>query len=213
LIFVDGPVGAMEYDAIRAITGMQGRGKYFQDERMLLAVGESELVPNSGQTIDLQARQKAISQWNAFREKSVSALVQDVYQRVKQVKPEVQVSAAVYRKKSWAVNVFQDWYAWLSDGYIDFVVPMAYVSETSSLERLVDEWQADGVLDQIVVGLAVADFDDQDNTLKVPKQVLEEIELLQNRGISRIVVFDDEHISDEQSEALATGPFAPAKRD
>ena len=211
LIFIDGPTRSMKYAAIRAITGMQGRGRYFEGERMIRATGESELIPNGGQETDLRVRQEIITQWDAFREESVNALVRDVYRRVKMVRPEVQVSAAVYRKRAWAAQVFQDWHAWLAGGYVDFVVPMAYVgiNQASALEGLVDEWQADGIRDRVAVGLAVADFGDREETLKSPQQVIQEIELLERRGINRVVIFDSEHISDEHLAALTQGPLAP----
>jgi len=209
LIFIDGPVGAVKYDAIRAITGMQGRAGYFEGEGTILAVGESELIPDGGQAVDPQAHHERISKWNAFREESVSTLVQDVYQRVQAVRPEVQVSAAVARKRSWASNKFQNWYGWLAGGYIDFVVPMAYVSETSSLEGLVDEWRTEGDLGWMKVGLAVADFGEKNDPLKVSKQLLQEIELIWQQGIDGVVIFDFEHISNDQIQALAAGPFAP----
>ena len=212
LIFIDGPVRAIKYTAIRTLTGMQGRGGYFKDERMILAVGESELIPAGGPAIDLQAREEIISQWNAFREESVNALVRDVYRRVKAVRPEVQVSAAVYRKRSWAADVFQDWYAWLDGGYVDFVVPMAHVgiNRVAALESLIDEWEADGVHDRMAVGLAVADLDDRNEPLKSSEQVILELELLERRGINRVVIFDNKHISSEHLSALARGPFAPS---
>jgi len=207
LIFIDGPVKAMQYEPLRAITGMQGKAGYFEDERMVLAVGESELIPGGGQPIDLQTRQEIISHWSVFREKSVTALVQDVYQRVKAVRPEVQVSAAVYRRRSSAANVFQNWYAWLAGGYVDFVVPMAYVGAVPSLESLIDEWQTSGDLDRTLAGLKIT-IPGKD-VPKTPEQILAEIELCRQRGIKGIVIFDVEHITDDQLEALATGPFAP----
>lgn len=209
LIFIDGPVKAMIHDDIRAITGMRSRRRYFEGEKALLAVGKSELIPNSDRELNVQAYHEQTLRWNTFREESVSALVQDIYQRVKATKPEVQVSAAVYRKQAWASGVFQNWYGWLANGDVDFVVPMAYVSETLSLESLINEWQTNGDIDRTAVGLAVANFNDRAKALKTPKQLLSEVELIQQRGINGVVIFDIEHISDDQIEALATGPFAP----
>jgi len=209
LIFIDGPVRAMKYRDLRTLTGMWGRWRYFKGDRALLAVGESDLIPDSGWELDIQAYREQISRWDMFREESVTSLVQDVYRRVKREKPGVQVSAAVYRKQAWAAGVFQDWYGWLSDGYMDFVVPMAYVSEASSLEELINEWHTEGDLNRTMAGLAVADFNDRNRPSKTAGQVLTEVELLQRRGISGVILFDFEHITDDQLQALATGPFAP----
>ena len=132
------------------------------------------------------------------------------YRRVKAFRPEVQVSAAVYPRHSWAVDVFQNWYAWLAGGYVDFVVPMAYVGidEVSSLESFIDEWQVDGVFDRLAVGLAVADFGNHGTALKTSEQLILETELIRRWGGSGVVIFDIDILSDDQLNALVTGPFA-----
>ncbi len=209
LVFVDGPVKSMKYVNMRALTGMQNAARFFKGERTLLATGQSELIPAGNRVMDPQARQELISRWNTFREESVTALVQEVYQQVKRVRPEVQVSAAVFRNSAWAADIFQNWYHWLDQGYVDFVVPMAYVDEVSALESLIDEWQTEGDLERTMVGLGVANFKEQDAPLKTPQQLVQEIELVERRGIDRVSIFAVVHISDDQLEALATGPFAP----
>jgi len=207
LVFIDGPVGAMNYGEIRAVTGMRRRGGYFRGERLLLAVGESELIPGGGQTVDVRVHQEQVRKWDVFRTESVNELVRDTYRKVKAARPEVQVSAAVFRRQSWASDNFQDWYGWLAGGYVDFVVPMAYVSEASSLEGLVDEWQTSGDIDRTVAGLKATS--PNKNETKTPEQILAELELCRQRGIRGIVIFRIEEMSEQQLEALAAGPFAP----
>ena len=90
---------------------------------------------------------------------------------------------------------------------MDFVVPMAYVSEASSLEGLVDEWQTSGDLDRTVAGLKATS--PKKNELKTPEQILAELELCRQRGIRGIMIFRIEDMSERQLEALAAGPFAP----
>lgn len=211
LIFIDGPTKAMQYADVRAMVGMLSRGLYFKGERTISAVGQNQLIPAGGQVLDPETREQYRTRWNAFRAEGVTALVKDVYQRVKEIKPKVQISAAVFRRKAWADRKFQDWYSWLDKGYVDFVTPMAYVGldETSDLADLIDEWQTLGDLDQIKPGLSVADFQERNNPLKTPYQLLQELELLKDRGIKGVLIFDLQHLMEDQVAALISGSSAP----
>ena len=68
--------------------------------------------------------------WNVFRRDSVTALVRQVYQAVKALRPELVVSAAVLPDRRRAREErFQAWTAWLADGILDVAVPMAYTDD------------------------------------------------------------------------------------
>lgn len=68
--------------------------------------------------------------WNVFRRDSISALVRRVYRAVKELRPELVVSAAVLPDRRRAREQrFQAWTAWLADGILDVAVPMAYTTD------------------------------------------------------------------------------------
>lgn len=74
--------------------------------------------------------------WDDFRREHVSRLVARVRQEIREVRPELQISAAVIADQELAYNDrFQEWSRWLREGLIDVAVPMAY---TSDLERFGD---------------------------------------------------------------------------
>src|SRR5690606_32692272 len=80
--------------------------------------------------------------YEEWQQANISRLVQRVAAGVRKEKPQVQLSAAVWRSisggRTW---VRQDWPRWVRAGWLDFVVPMNYV--------LTPEEQAEAVRAQI----------------------------------------------------------------
>jgi uncharacterized lipoprotein YddW (UPF0748 family) len=85
--------------------------------------------------------------WQAWRRAQVTAFVRDLHADLKAVKPHVKLSGALIcygggpgTAANWPYtsayrSVFQDWRAWMANGYLDFGVPMNYDSDWSSLEK------------------------------------------------------------------------------
>jgi uncharacterized lipoprotein YddW (UPF0748 family) len=68
--------------------------------------------------------------WLDFRRANITKVVAAVHDAVKQQKPNVQISAAVFRE--WVTDrdgVGQDWKVWCDRGYLDFVCPMDYTPD------------------------------------------------------------------------------------
>ncbi len=66
-------------------------------------------------------------EWVEFRCSRISALVERISTRIRQVNPKVKISAAVFR--DWPdcrENNGQDWARWCREGWLDFVCPMNY---------------------------------------------------------------------------------------
>jgi uncharacterized lipoprotein YddW (UPF0748 family) len=85
--------------------------------------------------------------WNAWRRGRVTAFVRDLHADLANLKPNVKLSGALiaygggpasaadWPRTSAYGSVFQDWYGWLANRYIDFGVPMNYDSAWDSLEQ------------------------------------------------------------------------------
>jgi len=140
----------------------------------------------------------------------VSATVRGVYQRVKAIRPSVQVTAAVMPKKSDSAYYMQNWADWLAGEYMDYVMPMAYLSpdKNKSLERYLKEWQALPRFGQIVPGLSVYYETDTGDVIKTAEQLIAQIEICQASGAIGVTIFDEGIATDELLDALAVGPFA-----
>ena len=75
-------------------------------------------------------------EWDRFRRAQITDLVERIYHGVKQRKPDVLVSAAVFANSEDAyTRRYQDWREWLRRGILDIAAPMAYSVETSVFEE------------------------------------------------------------------------------
>lgn len=75
-------------------------------------------------------------QFSQFQRNQVSLLVDRISRQVRQVRPDLQISAAVFADENDAVRSrFQDWRMWLQRGWIDAVCPMAYTADRGLFER------------------------------------------------------------------------------
>ncbi|TMB89520.1 MAG: hypothetical protein E6J18_11020 [Chloroflexi bacterium] len=87
--------------------------------------------------------------FKSWRRARVTSFVRDLHADLKAVKPNVKLSGALIcfgggpagpTLDEWAGtsaygSVFQDWRAWMLNGYLDFGVPMNYDSDWSDLEK------------------------------------------------------------------------------
>lgn len=79
--------------------------------------------------------------WQNWRRDQVSNLVKRLYLEIKAVKPWVKLSADVWN--SWSTgnsSYFQDWNKWMQNGWVDFVHPMSYTSNTSTFHTWLDDY-------------------------------------------------------------------------
>ena len=74
-----------------------------------------------------------------FQREQITMLVERIYRGVKQRKPQVTVSAAVFANDENAyTRRFQDWKRWLSMGILDVVCPMAYSTDTAVFKKQIE---------------------------------------------------------------------------
>jgi uncharacterized lipoprotein YddW (UPF0748 family) len=75
-----------------------------------------------------------------WRRAQITRLVTAVYAGVKAIKPNVQVSAAVFPDATSAYDgVGQDWRLWITNGILDFVCPMDYTTSLNQFTSLVTQ--------------------------------------------------------------------------
>jgi len=159
--------------------------------------------PSSSMGIDLR---------QFFNPDDVPATVRGVYQRVKAIKPDVQVTAAVMPGRWGSGQYMQNWADWLAGEYIDYVMPMAYLSpeDNETLEHYLGEWQALPHFERVVPGLKITYTTRTGSEApKTPEQLIAQIEICRAGGARGITIFDENAITGELLDALAAGPFAP----
>jgi uncharacterized lipoprotein YddW (UPF0748 family) len=87
----------------------------------------------------LAATETHPKQFADFQREQITTLVARVYRGVKQKKPNVTVSAAVFANDENAfTRRFQDWRRWLSMGILDVVCPMAYSTDTAVFQKQIE---------------------------------------------------------------------------
>jgi uncharacterized lipoprotein YddW (UPF0748 family) len=73
--------------------------------------------------------------WGEFRRAQITELVERIYLGVKKREPDAVVSAAVFPGAEDAYRSrFQDWRAWIQNGILDAVAPMAYTPDNEVFE-------------------------------------------------------------------------------
>ena len=97
-----------------------------------------------------------------------------------------------------------DWESWLDGGYIDLIIPRAYVEEDEPLQPVIAIWQpVMDRTDRIVLGLKVFSRRDDDRIPKTPQRMMDEIELAYGSGSNSLLLFDIDRMSTALLDALA----------
>ena len=177
-------------------------------------------MPKGEHEIDLAQWKRRAEKWAEFRKRSVTLLVRDVYRRAKTVKPNAQVTAAVFSSLESAEAVYQDWPRWLREGTIDYVIPMAYTEDPAELARQIDQWKTvDPQLSRIIPGLSIYQRRDGKAVPRDPDLVQIQRRLCQQRATHGNVYFSLHHLSDdlidvfrEEFYRTKAPPYAPPRR-
>lgn len=81
-------------------------------------------------------------QYQEFRANQITELVKQVSIQARQIKPEIEISAAVFRDyASCRKSVGQDWVLWANEGYLDFLCPMDYIDDYGTFCNVVETQQ------------------------------------------------------------------------
>ncbi len=212
VVFIDGPTHSIADPNIQAITGMSDRGRHFSEPLLLIATAEHDLIPvNSSRGLTLADYQALDAQWKTFRAQGLNRLLRDVYQRVKDEFPDVLVTITISADQDrLAEEHLLDWQAWLEGGYVDRIIPRAYVDQDESLTAIIADWRPmmrnSGLF---TLGLLVHNENDSTKPPKTPGRLLSEIEQARASGSNGVILFNIDRIGDNVLEALAHGPFVP----
>ena len=208
LVVIDGPVFSMTNESIQRVLGMSKTAGYFNEMVVIQATGQSDLVPSSDREIDLEKEKLRGENWAEFRKWGVTELVRDVYNRAKALKPQAQVTAAVFTPLAGAHSVFQDWPNWLQEDIIDYVIPMAYTMSNDSLAEQIEEWQGlDATLERIIPGLSIYARGEGGSTTRDIALVLSQHELCMDSGARGNLYFSLHYLNEPLTNAFRNGPY------
>jgi uncharacterized lipoprotein YddW (UPF0748 family) len=120
---------------------------YFDYSRMALDRFRAEIEKDLGdgerrafaqllQTDPLILTTVYATRWDQFRRDLITNVVERIATGVRQRRPKVRVSAAVFADDQDAyARRFQDWKLWTERGLLDIVCPMAYTPDTETFKR------------------------------------------------------------------------------
>jgi len=108
-----------------------------------------------------------------------------------------------------ADSVCQDWYGWLKEGIIDYVIPMAYLMDNAKLREALEEWRAaDPQMARIIPGLSIYTRDGGSTSLRPRELVLSQVELSRSPGARGDVFLASNYLNANLIAALSGGPYA-----
>lgn len=206
-LFGDGPVFAIATPALQEVLGMKTTGQYFTGIRIISPAPGQDFL-QSGPALNLEQEKTRLEQWVAYRKWTVTELVRSVREGARKIKPQAKLSAAVFHNREAADQVCQDWYRWLQDGLVDYVLPMAYLMENAKLQAALEEYKAaDPTLARIIPGLSLYQRKDGTASSRPRELVLSQIALSRAFGARGNLLFSSAHLNDDLTEALGQGPY------
>ena len=117
--------------------------------RSLTGVDPATLFPRNDPafTPQEQRRNRQLwERWTEFRVEQVSSFVTEASQMLRQQRPEIVISAAVFAKPTHEriQKIQQDWETWAKRGDVDWVVLMSYAMDTNRFKELIHPWVLEG---------------------------------------------------------------------
>ncbi len=140
-------------------------------------------------------------EWNAWRRGNITRLVEAVYDGAHAIRPEIQVSAAVFSDWDGSPHsVAQATEEWLDQGWLDFVCPMDYTPDHGVLTRWLNR-QAPAVAGRVPLYAGLGSFRHES-----PAETAYQIDLTRQLGADGFVCFDlSERFASGWLPALRTG--------
>lgn len=148
-----------------------------------------------------------------FRRAHVDAFVRWCYQNLKEIKPDLLISAAVGSPHSWGYkSLFQDWVFWSTNGYIDFVTPMQYRDTTPKLQTAIrEDKSANAASVPLFSGLGLYLF--INSATELESQIAE----VQKQNLPGVALFSEANLSVYSYTRIKNGIFrekaVPVHRD
>jgi hypothetical protein len=211
-LFIDGPVFAIKQPVLQRVVGLKVTAPFFTGGRMVVPASGQDML-KVGPPLDLDKERQRIAKWVEYRKWTVSELVRAVYRDAKALKPGAWVSAAVFHVKKSADGVCQDWYGWLREGSIDYVLPMAYTEDNVTLAKAFAEWkEADPRMQRIIPGLSIYSRKEGAAGPRDLTLIRSQLDMCKANAAHGNLFFSLTYLNDELIKALVEGPFAALAR-
>lgn len=207
-LIIDGPVFAIKFQPLQRLLGLKSTAAYFHRATLISPAPGQDLLP-SGPPVDVEKERLRMAKWVEYRRWTVTELVRSVYREAKALKPKAWVNAAVFYKKDSADAVCQDWYGWLREGCIDYVLPMAYTEDNKVLAQTFAEWRAfDPQMQRIIPGLSIYSRREGKAAPRDLALVRSQLEMCRTNATHGNLFFSLAYLNDPLIKALGEDVFA-----
>ena len=169
----------IRYPGSHACYCTECRDRFILASKLKIQEWPTDVLPRVG---------KHSSAYTDWRVEQITRLVRLIHKRVRALRPEVKISAAVFGGyPSCVTSIGQDWIAWAKAGYIDFVCPMNYTEDDTYFTDLLENQLALMPKDvAIYPGIGAT----ASNSLLRPDGVIGQIHLARFLGASGWAIFD-----------------------
>ncbi len=138
------------------------------------------------------------SKWTAFRTQQVDSFVAEVSQQLRQKRPNLILSVAVFPlpEQERIQKIQQHWELWAQRGDVDLIVPMTYATDTHSFGQLAQPWSTSNQLGAslIIPGIRL---------LNLPSiGAFDQIQLVRDLPVSGYALFASENFSSELQQVF-----------
>lgn len=156
---------------------------------------------------DVQMKGSRREEWIVWCQNNINTLVQTTSEQVRQIRPGIKVSAAVFR--NWDVDsriVMQDWKLWCEKGWLDFVCPMDYTMNDGTYDTWVRKQKAQAGPAGLVPGIGAS----ASHSSLSADAVISQIEITRKHGAKGFIIFNyGAHEADETIPLLGLGATRP----
>lgn len=135
--------------------------------------------------------------WSDWRRAQVTQMVREIHTAVSALKPGVKLSASVFGRRNVAHDYFfQDWDAWMSEGILDFAVPMVFALDDKEYQSSVDDVLACAHGRQICIGQGAWRLKND--------QTIRQIEYARAKGAAGVVVYNYDYTARPDKDGATT---------
>ncbi len=187
------PVDGIELDYVRYPSTDYGYEPFARE----MFKGEHGIDP-----LDIEPLTRPVAEWFLWREELVNSFVKEVSETLRQIRPELQISAAVASYPASARKEYlQDWCHWSANKWVDFLAPMDYTAnEREFTKRVLNTLEGVGDTALIAPGIGLLEF-------KGSEPMLKEIDCARAASAHGVTLFASAYLDKDRLKALQNGPF------
>jgi uncharacterized lipoprotein YddW (UPF0748 family) len=129
-------VDGLHLDYVRFVSESSASSLRLMEDPATLA----RFTAETNVTITPENRKANFTRLHDWRRGKITALVRRIRKETRALRPDLELTAAVWRTPATARDYDQDAAAWLNDGTIDAAMPMIYTEKDDQFSKELGEW-------------------------------------------------------------------------